>query len=68
MHEAQAVVRRALSPRRILGPSQPQRWRTLWRWVGVVVEGRLFAEVRLAPGGEVRALAGLDMHATGRPS
>jgi len=57
MREAQAVVRQALSPGRILGQSQPQRWRTLRRWVGAVVEGRLFEALRVAPGGSVRAAA-----------
>lgn len=57
MREAQGVVRRALSPGRILGQSQPQRWRTLRRWVGAVVGGRLFEALRVAPGGSVRAVA-----------
>jgi hypothetical protein len=57
MREVQAVVRRALSPGRICGQSQPQRWRTLRRWVGAVVEGRLFEALRVAPGDSVRAVA-----------
>ena len=57
MHQAQAVVREALSPWRIQGQSEPQRWRSLRRWVLAVLEGRLFAPLRLAPGASVRALA-----------